>query len=364
LGVDPGEFDQQKIWGRAQCQIDRILEADPSLESPHVRRIFDELQAARDCLCNPQKRQEYDAQLRERSSAGSPPAAIPTAESPVMAAVEPAPARRESFDPSCMILPEEDLPEAFDTMPVLPEDDLSTPFVTAPVEPKPARLESIESARVTPPAHDVSEPFDQYREWLGIADQKRPLNHYLLLGLTPYEADLAKIDEISMRQMARVLERDPALDTETGVCLFGELDAARNCLCDPRQKQAYDAWLREGRTAKRIAGGTPGTTSSAKQESSFDLAPRVLAVPHRVRDERISSSAALAVPDNVRDVRISSTVAAAADTISRHVSSHDAPETARPPAPVAWYVRHTRLTLAVLSGMLVVAAIANYPTNR
>jgi hypothetical protein len=192
----------------------------------------------------------------------------------------------------------------------------------------------------------VSEPFDSYRQWLGITDQERPLNYYLLLGLTPYETDLAKIDEISLRQMARVLERDSALATETGVRLFGELDAARNCLCDPQQKQAYDAWLREGRIGEPGAGPAPGTTARVTPKSSFNLAPSVPAIPHNVPDERLSAS-----------------VAAAADTFIRHVSSDDAPEPARPPAPVPWYVRHSQMALAVLAGMLVVAAFANYPTK-
>jgi hypothetical protein len=228
LGLAACENDRDRIYNQALAQMGRILEADPGLHSPDARRIFDELEAARDCLCHPQKKQLYDAQLSERPVAEAAPEPIPpTAE----------PAAASAVDPS------------------------------------------------------RPEPFDPYQEWLGITDPQRPPNHYALLGLDLYEDDRQKIDEVSMLLMARVLEHDPGPHCELARRLFDELDAARNCLGDSQQKHDYDAKLRERRTGKPAAVAELGDSASVRRKSWGNLSPRGSSVLHADSDHRSSAAA-------------------------------------------------------------------------
>ena len=121
---------------------------------------------------------------------------------------------------------------------------------------------------MTPPVQDVSEPFDPYRQWLGIADQQRPLNHYALLGLDPGESDREKIWSLAQRQMDHVLEIDPSLQNPHVRRIFAELEAARDCLCNQQKRQEHLPKYAEWRGIE-ILGGLDQILVESRKPGSY-----------------------------------------------------------------------------------------------
>jgi hypothetical protein len=92
----------------------------------------------------------------------------------------------------------------------------------------------------------MTNPFDPYREWLGIEPQQggAAIDHYRLLGLMRFESDAARIAAAADERMALVrrFQVGPrAIHTQK---LLNELSAAKLCLLSPSSKAAYDARLR------------------------------------------------------------------------------------------------------------------------
>lgn len=92
----------------------------------------------------------------------------------------------------------------------------------------------------------MTNPFDPYREWLGIEPPGAStggIDHYRLLGLERFESDAARIAAAADERMAllRSFQVGPrAIHTQK---LLNELSAARLCLLSPPRKAAYDAQL-------------------------------------------------------------------------------------------------------------------------
>src|SRR5262249_55746521 len=148
-----------------------ILERDPALATETGKSLFAELEAAMNCLSDPQQKQAYDARLREeRTGKRHADGALGGT------------SNATQYDSQLGQWPLDGLPLA-----AIPTAQAQ---VAASVEPAPAQLVSIEPASVIVTAQDKPAPFDPYRAWLGIDDRERPLNYYVLLGLTPYEGDL------------------------------------------------------------------------------------------------------------------------------------------------------------------------------
>lgn len=89
---------------------------------------------------------------------------------------------------------------------------------------------------------------DVYRDWLGIQDAARPLNHYQLLRLTKFE-DSGSTVRKHYQKMTSHVRRYAASDmTGRAQSLLNELTAAMLCLTDAQRKREYDAKL--GRSDK------------------------------------------------------------------------------------------------------------------
>ena len=100
----------------------------------------------------------------------------------------------------------------------------------------------------------MSEPFDPYYKWLGIAPKDQPPNHYRLLGITVFEADAEVIEAAANRQMSYLEEfTSGAEQINEAQKLLGEVSRARVCLLNAEQKNEYDAQLREELTAANEA---------------------------------------------------------------------------------------------------------------
>jgi hypothetical protein len=87
--------------------------------------------------------------------------------------------------------------------------------------------------------------FDPYHKWLAIPPQEQPPNHYRLLGLSLFEADLDVIDAAASKQAdyLRACSNGPHVDLSQK--LLGEVAAARLCLISVKKKAEYDRRLRD-----------------------------------------------------------------------------------------------------------------------
>jgi hypothetical protein len=90
------------------------------------------------------------------------------------------------------------------------------------------------------------QPFEVYRDWLGITDLERPLNYYQLLRVKKFEDDAAKVRGNFNRMNAHIRKFLPTSYADMAHRILDELTKAMLCLTDTRRKQEYDATL--GRT--------------------------------------------------------------------------------------------------------------------
>jgi hypothetical protein len=160
----------------------------------------------------------------------------------------------------------------------------------------------------------MSDPFDPYRQWLGIKDPARPPNHYRLLGVELFESDTALLSCAADRQMGEVDRHRTGPYAAQARQLLGELQAARQCLLHPQRKAEYDAWLRQRLPPPtpppviRTASQTPAPTAAAPKAShlvswlvtalTFVVLVLIGAIAflanHRQRQAEVAATAAMA----------------------------------------------------------------------
>lgn len=99
----------------------------------------------------------------------------------------------------------------------------------------------------------MSEVFDPYRKWLGIAPHEQPPHLYRLLGIGLFEDDPDVIENAADRQMAHVRTFQGGPHRDLTQKLLNELSSAKMTLLDRQRKAAYDAQLR----ARLAAPGMP-----------------------------------------------------------------------------------------------------------
>lgn len=95
---------------------------------------------------------------------------------------------------------------------------------------------------------------DVYRDWLGIKEAERPLNHYQLLRLKKFEDDPEKIREHYRKLNAHVRKYAAGQYGPQSQALLNELAKAMLCLTDAQRKREYDASL--GREVKGVKART------------------------------------------------------------------------------------------------------------
>lgn len=89
----------------------------------------------------------------------------------------------------------------------------------------------------------AEQTLDVYRDWIGIKETARPLNHYQLLRLKTFEDDVAKIRENYRKLNAHVRKYSTGKYGTESQQLLNELAKAMLCLTDARRKREYDASL-------------------------------------------------------------------------------------------------------------------------
>jgi len=85
--------------------------------------------------------------------------------------------------------------------------------------------------------------FDSYAQWLGIPADRRPPNHYELLGLSSGETDAARIHTAGLERSAKVRRYCLGKHGAEATRLLGEIATAFDCLSDTAAKAAYDQKL-------------------------------------------------------------------------------------------------------------------------
>lgn len=90
----------------------------------------------------------------------------------------------------------------------------------------------------------MSNTFDPYHTWLGIAPSEQPPNHYRLLGIALFEESRDVISNAADRQMAHIRTFQSGKHSAESQKLLNELSAARVTLLDPKKRAEYDAKLK------------------------------------------------------------------------------------------------------------------------
>ncbi len=96
----------------------------------------------------------------------------------------------------------------------------------------------------------MASEIDPYRDWLGIQETDRPLSHYQLLRLKPFEDGAAKIHSHYRKMNAHVRKFAAGEHADRSQEILNELAKAMLCLTDSQRKQAYDSTL--GRTEAAV----------------------------------------------------------------------------------------------------------------
>ena len=91
----------------------------------------------------------------------------------------------------------------------------------------------------------MSDEFDPYQQWLGIAKHEQPANFYRLLGVGTLMEDREAIGNAADRQMNFVRTFQLGQHREASQKILRELAEAKLCLLNPESKAAYDAELRQ-----------------------------------------------------------------------------------------------------------------------
>jgi hypothetical protein len=132
---------------------------------------------------------------------------------------------------------------------------------------------------------------DPYWKWLGIPPEQQPPDHYVLLGIAPFEANRDVIENAAIRQMSHVRTFQGGPHAAISQQLLNELSAVRLCLLDEEQKQVYDEQLQACLSATHSSQDLPVATQ-AIATGQLPVAPEVVGVstpqraPHRSRRRR------------------------------------------------------------------------------
>ncbi len=89
----------------------------------------------------------------------------------------------------------------------------------------------------------MAKELDVYRDWLGIKEANRPLSHYQLLRLGPFEDDVSKIRTHYRKMNEHVRKFGTSEYADQSQTLLNELAKAMLCLTDIQRKREYDASL-------------------------------------------------------------------------------------------------------------------------
>ncbi len=98
----------------------------------------------------------------------------------------------------------------------------------------------------------MAQEFDAYHKWLGIPPDEQPPNHYRLLALADYEADLDVIEAAANQRMSYVRECATGPHSALSQQILNHISTARIELLQPNTKAKYDAKLKEAEKSDNL----------------------------------------------------------------------------------------------------------------
>ena len=107
----------------------------------------------------------------------------------------------------------------------------------------------------------MSDEFDPYREWLGLAPDEHPVDHYRLLGLRRFESDPEMIEAAADERMKKIRSFQTGPRGRFTQPILNALSQARLCLADPEERAGYDGQLR---SAEQVESEQPEGQPVAK----------------------------------------------------------------------------------------------------
>lgn len=114
----------------------------------------------------------------------------------------------------------------------------------------------------------MADAFNPYREWLGLGDIAKP-NHYQLLSLPLYEADIEAVVLAADRAATRVRSFRPGANAAAWSHLLDEIHTAKECLLNDDDKVDYDRRLRAGDPSLHAAPNSIAPTESKPRPANF-----------------------------------------------------------------------------------------------
>lgn len=131
-----------------------------------------------------------------------------------------------------------------------------------------------QSADSSPAGANHQGAIDPYHVWLGIAPKDQPPNHYLLLGIQPFESSRDVIENAADRQMAHLRTVSAAAHSSLAQRLLDEISAARVCLLNSERKAVYDQALRSAYSGSTPVARQPAAATSKPTPRQSSARPR------------------------------------------------------------------------------------------
>lgn len=143
----------------------------------------------------------------------------------------------------------------------------------------------------------MAKELDVYRDWLGITETARPLNHYQLLRLELFEDDPAKARANYRKMNAHVRKYAAGEYGDRSQELLNELAKAMLCLTDNLRKAEYDASL-----GRQTGGAQKGASGRSFEE--LLVARKVLDSSALDKARRLSRTIGVEVRDAVMQQKL------------------------------------------------------------
>lgn len=194
--------------------------------------------------------------------------------------------------------------------------------------------------------------FDPYRDWLGVKETQRPLDHYQLLRLKRFEDDLAKIRSNYQQLSVHVRKQLQGKAAPVAHKLLGEMTKAMLCLTDNSRKDDYD----------RSLGRTDGAERKLHKLEDLLIARKVLTSEQLVKAQKFSHVTGVELHDAIVQQKLASAETVAqmraeslgVPFVDMAEAEFDAEVIAKVPAVLGR--QHTILPLAIENGQVMVAA--------
>ena len=113
--------------------------------------------------------------------------------------------------------------------------------------------------------------FDPYHRWLSIPPSEQPANHYRLLGVAAFEANVEVIQSAAERQSRHVRSHLRSPLGAHAINLIREIEVARLCLIEPKSKCAYDACLKQRAEYETPSISRPSASEAFGRQVTFNL---------------------------------------------------------------------------------------------